>query len=413
MRRALNALISLYPESWRNRYGGEFNALLDDVPPTWRTFFDVLGGALKMQMKIWSSWKIVPAFAVAGVLAAGVFSLIVPDRYVSTAVITIENGGLEGVGSIIQRVMSRSSLVPLINEQGLYKGERARAPMEDVIEQMKTRDIRIAPVKSSTGGPTAISISFAAEDAAKAQRTADGLVHQFMEASIHSQAAPGKTFALIDPPSLAVHVGPRRSRIIVMGVIAGIVAGVLFALFNGLKMWKHAATLGIAGAALLGAASYLEPERYSSNAVLAYRPADQALARQAVNTVTSNANLHAIVVKFGLYPSIPRGEDELRDHLHIQEIADSRAILIQFDYPDQRTVQRVTQIVVGQFIKENWNFEILDAASFPQRPFFPNRSMAAGAGLVMGLGIATILGIKERRDKTTAEATAARATRLS
>jgi LPS O-antigen subunit length determinant protein (WzzB/FepE family) len=406
MRRALNALISVYPKSWRDRYENEFNALLDDVSPTLRTFFDVLGGALKMQMKIWSSWKIVPAFAVAGVLAAAVFSLSVPDRYVSTAVITIENGGPEGVGSIIQRMMSRSALVHLINDQGLYKGERSRAPLEDVVEQMKTRDIRIAPVKSMTGGPTTISISFAAEDAAKARRTTDGLVH-LMEAILHAQAAaPGQTFALIDPPSLAVHVGPRRSRIIIMGVIAGILAGVLFALFNGLKMWKHAAMLGVAGAVVLGAASYLEPERYSSNAVLAYRPADQVLVGEAVKMVTSNASLHAIVVKFGLYPSIPRGEDELRDHLHVQDLQDSRAILIQFDYQDRWTVQRVTQTVVAQLIKENWNFEILDAPSLPLRPFFPDRSMAAGAGLVLGLGIATILGIKERLNKTPAEAVA-------
>ena len=70
MRRALNALIFLYPESWRNRYKNEFNALLDDVPPTWRTFFDVLGGALKMQMTNWKAWKLVTGFMIAGALGA-------------------------------------------------------------------------------------------------------------------------------------------------------------------------------------------------------------------------------------------------------------------------------------------------------------------------------------------------------
>ena len=63
MRQALKLLISLYPKAWRTRYENEFEALLEDVPPTWRTCFDVFAGAMKMQLKAWNSWKIVAAFA--------------------------------------------------------------------------------------------------------------------------------------------------------------------------------------------------------------------------------------------------------------------------------------------------------------------------------------------------------------
>jgi capsular polysaccharide biosynthesis protein len=389
MKKIINALTRLYPKKWRNRYKNEFDALLEDVPPTWRTLFDVFGGALKMQMKTWSPWKVVAAFAALGLLGAVAFSFTVPDRYVSTAIITIENGGPEGVGPIIQRMESRSALTQMINELGLYERERTHEPIGDVIEQMK-KDIRVTTVKSTKGLP-AISISFAAEDAAKAQRTDQGLVGRFIDGSLHAHEdnrALAHTFALYDPPSLAVRVGPRRSRIMMMGVIAGFVAGLLFALFNGLKMWKHAAMLGATGAVLLGTASYLVPERYSSSAVLAYRPADEAHVQQMIGTVTSSVNLHAL---------IPSAENKLRDHLHVQQIQNSRAILIQFDYPDQRIAQRVTQGVVAQFIKQDWNLEILDPATFPQTPFFPNRSTAASVGLALGLAIATILGIKERR----------------
>jgi len=391
MRRALNALIWLYPKAWRNRYKNEFDALLDDVPPTWRALFDVFGGALKMQMKIWSPWKAVAAFAAVGLLGAVAFSFTVPDRYVSTAIFTIENGGQDGVSPTIQRMESRSALTQLINEQGLYERERTHMPIQDVIELVK-KDIRITTVSSTKGLP-AISISFTSGDAAKAQRTAGSLVQQFIEASIHGHidnpVGPEHTILrLNDPPSLAIRVGPRRSRIIIMGAIAGFVAGMLFALFNGLKMWKHAVILGAAGAILLGAASYLVPERYSSSAVLAYQPADEPRVQQMIATVASST---------GLYALIPSGENRLREHLHIQQIQNSRAILIQFDYPDQRIAQNVTRYVVAQFIKQDWNLEILDPASFPQKPFFPNRSMAAGAGLVLGLAIATVLGIKERR----------------
>lgn len=396
MKRVLNALILLYPKSWRNRYKNEFKALLDDIPPTWRTFFDVLGGALKMQMRIWSSWKIVPVFAALGLLGAAVFSLTIPNRYVSTAVIRIEDGGLKGVGSIIERMQSRSALVSLINDQGLYKNELSRVPLEDVVRGMKARDIQFAPFKSSKGDLPAISISFASENAATAQRTTDGLVHRFMEAGLEGNA---HTFAVIDPPSPAVQVGPRRPRILTMGILVGISAGILFVLFSGLKVWKNAAILGVAGAILSGAASYLEPERYSSVAVLGYLPADQAKVSQAVNEATSSGSLHALVVKFGLYSNAARAEDRLREHLHVRQINDDRIVSIDFNYPDQRTVHSVTQAVVAQLIKDNWNFETIDAASFPQRPFFPNRSMAAGTGLVLGFLIATILRVKERRVK--------------
>src|SRR5580658_8631455 len=84
---ALQSLILLYPRAWRDRYESEFRALLDDVPVTWRTLFDVFGGALKMQMKIWSPWKIVAGFAIVGLIAAVGFALTIPDRFVSTAII--------------------------------------------------------------------------------------------------------------------------------------------------------------------------------------------------------------------------------------------------------------------------------------------------------------------------------------
>jgi hypothetical protein len=105
-----------------------------------------------------------------------------------------------------------------------------------------------------------------------------------------------------------------------------------------------------------------------------------------IATVTSNADLHAL---------IPDRENKLREHLHIQQIQNARAILIQFDYPDQRIAHNVTQQVVAQFNKQDWNLEILDPATFPQTPFFPNRSMAASVGLALGLALATVLGIKD------------------
>ena len=73
MRRWLALSAKLYPRAWRQRYGVEFDALMEDVEPGWRQFADVLGGAVRMQMKSQTAYlKLVGAMAVMGaVVAAG------------------------------------------------------------------------------------------------------------------------------------------------------------------------------------------------------------------------------------------------------------------------------------------------------------------------------------------------------
>src|ERR1700722_16715223 len=138
MRRVLRDLILLYPKAWRRRYQHEFEALLGDVSPSWGTLFDVLGGALKMQLKIWTPGKIVAAFALTGVVGAAVYSLTIPNRYVSTAVVKLITAPQETgeAQAQLERILGRASLQRIINEQDLYKKERTREPIEDVIQQM-------------------------------------------------------------------------------------------------------------------------------------------------------------------------------------------------------------------------------------------------------------------------------------
>jgi len=67
MRRAIQLAANLYPQGWRERYGEEFDALLEDVKPGWKQFTDVLRGALKMQMtNATIYWKLAGALAIAG-----------------------------------------------------------------------------------------------------------------------------------------------------------------------------------------------------------------------------------------------------------------------------------------------------------------------------------------------------------
>jgi capsular polysaccharide biosynthesis protein len=398
MKKATRLLISLYPKSWRTRYQNEFDTLLDDVSPTWRTFFDVFGGALKMQMKMWSAWKTIAAFAMVGVIAAGAFSLTIPDRYVSTAVIRMGDAGPAEVQTQAEKIFSRSSLVQLITEEDLYKRERASEPMEAIAAQMK-QDIVIRPVDSVDGRAVAFSVSYIGPDPAHAQRVTQHISAAFVDA---------KTGSLLDSASLpASPSDPRRSRILIMGLIAGMLAGALLALFHGLRMWRSAAALGIVGAILCGAASFIVPSKFSSNAVLFYQARDKATAEASLSKLladaTSNFTVDEIAQRFKLYPGNPQPARKLAEHLRIQHAPNSPAILVQFDDTDQATAQRVAKDVALRLYRESRKtngeieVEILDAASFPQVPYSPNRAMAAGTGLGLGLLVATLLGIKERR----------------
>jgi hypothetical protein len=54
-------LLRLYPARWRERYGEEFAALLEDHPPSIRMAADVLWGALEANMNSLKTWNREPA----------------------------------------------------------------------------------------------------------------------------------------------------------------------------------------------------------------------------------------------------------------------------------------------------------------------------------------------------------------
>jgi len=49
MRTLMRWAARLYPATWRNRYGAEFEALLDDISPSLGDVFDVIGDVLRVR----------------------------------------------------------------------------------------------------------------------------------------------------------------------------------------------------------------------------------------------------------------------------------------------------------------------------------------------------------------------------
>ena len=149
------------------------------------------------------AWILGPAFA--ALVAAVMLAFLWPDTYVSIATIRVvppqvpENFvpgnmslDLEGrVNSLVQLILNRATLTSIINSHGLYKKELARLPLDDIIENMRLRDLKVVPVQQSLNqGQSqkpqypAFEIRFAYHDRFMAQKVANDLVARFLEENL-------------------------------------------------------------------------------------------------------------------------------------------------------------------------------------------------------------------------------------
>jgi len=98
----------------------------------------------------------------------------VPDSYVkSTVTATVE----DRLPSISDQILSRSRLERVISDFGLYEEMRQKAPMEDVIRQMR---LDIGPVQIQTGAQS-FRVSYVNRDPLIAQKVAARLASLFID----------------------------------------------------------------------------------------------------------------------------------------------------------------------------------------------------------------------------------------
>ena len=143
----------------------------------------------------------------APTLAALVLSVVVaflwPDTYVSVATIRVvppqvpENFvppnvslDLEGrVNTLVQLILNRATLTTVINTHGLYKRELARLPIDDVIEEMRRRDLKVVPIQQNLNQAQkpqypAFEIRFSYRDRFTAQKETTDLVARFLAENV-------------------------------------------------------------------------------------------------------------------------------------------------------------------------------------------------------------------------------------
>jgi hypothetical protein len=245
MKRILKLLARFYPSAWHDRYGAEFDALLEDRQASVRDVFDVLWGAMKMQMTTGSFWRIALACSFAGLLAAVAISFAMPVRYESQTVFTIAparggpalsaGGDREQIIASLGNAFSRDFLASLIQTMSLYPRERARMPLSDVVSRMQ-RDIHARPASNASSGDRgsfSFVVGFDYPEPRVAQQVEGELVARLVTENVRISAEAAKaghplrpkTVRVENAPSLPLApVGLSRTKLGSIGLFAGLLA---------------------------------------------------------------------------------------------------------------------------------------------------------------------------------------------
>jgi len=214
MDRLTKLAANLYPRWWRDRYGDEFTALLEDARPGLGGTLDVLKGALAMQLSSPSSIKTLLLCTIAGLIVGIGATFFLTPQYSSNALVTVTRGERADLIDAIKRysneVMGRQELDNIISKWNLYPNERSNMPYDAVLELMK-RNIRIAETTAIDYGRErpAVELSFRYHDPVLAQRVAHRLVVAYMANNFapedrvdHTKLRPGPLLSLLAPASM-------------------------------------------------------------------------------------------------------------------------------------------------------------------------------------------------------------------
>jgi polysaccharide chain length determinant protein (PEP-CTERM system associated) len=163
------------------------------------------------------SWILGPALAC--MVVSVVVACLWPDTFVSVARIkvlppqipeslvgvTFQVDMAQRINQMTQSIVSRANLTNLINTHQLYPRERRRLPMEDIIENMRTRAINVNMISNSSGGgggaqrTVAFMVTFSYENRYLAQKVCSDLVSKFIDENVRERSSiAGQTKDFVD-----------------------------------------------------------------------------------------------------------------------------------------------------------------------------------------------------------------------
>jgi uncharacterized protein involved in exopolysaccharide biosynthesis len=179
----------------------------------------------------WSVLRI-GGFAAAGMTLGLTIAFLIPDEFISTAVLrTVDGSNLQ---STISQVLSDDSLAAIVRQDHLFSRELGRSNMNDVVRKMRNEHIRVQKVQPSiqlqlSSRGAVVVISFRYSDRFEAQRVTRDPA-RFM-------GAPQPATEVLDPASLPqAPSSPNRLSIVLVATVAGILLGLAASRFRRPKL---------------------------------------------------------------------------------------------------------------------------------------------------------------------------------
>ena len=309
-----------------------------------------------MQVTHGSYWKFAGIAAIIGFLVAGALVLRMPWRYVATTDLRTTGPDTEWR---VQNVLTRASLREVIERPSLdlYREERGRNPMEEVIELMR-RNLQVKLVGNE------VRIAFTYPDKEKAKATVAAITNKLMEGNTvnrQRQAAWPEVVWQPLPPVDEIQV-ISGATVPPAGRMAAVLGGTMLGLFVGLltaaalqhrKAARHVFGFALAGGVAAAALALFLPDTYISTAVLrlnpmlvpgeteqTFRPQERILA--LTREVLSRDQLLTVMERpsLDLYRKerAGRSADEalelMRRNLEIRMLPSGGAFSISFQYSD-------------------------------------------------------------------------------
>jgi hypothetical protein len=134
------------------------------------------------------------------------------------------------INGMAQQALTRAALTEIITNRNLYYEQRQHMPLEDVVEQMRAKDIRISNVVGfDTGGQRtpAFQVSFAAPDGGTAQLVTRDIAQRLTTAQ--RNVAPDARIEVLEIANLPVQpMSPARQNFAIAGLLAGLFLGALY-----------------------------------------------------------------------------------------------------------------------------------------------------------------------------------------
>ena len=363
--------------------------------------------------RITLNWRFTGALATAGLVLATALSFAIHDQYISTATVRVDPGptgaaatARKEVERSIRNVFSRTSLSNFIQSPklDLYKSDRARKPLEDVIRDMKANDLKI-----TSGSAGSYRLEYRGESPEQAQAAVSLLVTRLFDEQINRQRSlsflardfehdTGQTMQVPagirlrldagDGPSLhTAPIYPNRPVIALIGLIVGLLAAPVFAsIRKAPRAW-----LGAASGLLLctGLTAFL-PLPYESEAQLVFdSPA-------TLRTLMKDAPPEIVLIADNQGTGLTVRARQADRFLAQQTVHNAISRLVE-----ESARMRPNQNLAARMLAGPWA-EVLDPPSLPIYPLGDVwRDRIALASFILALLSAAILYYERRHAKST------------